>query len=183
MDQGRTRHSGDSMSGLVTLMPSYRLRSRKPCQRSDFGHPGRRRYAVGMTDSPLSPQEIRAAAAAHHELGPEYSDAVVASFLERIDEGITARTNARLASMRQPEPPAEPGDRRTLLKGSRSASGSAALPLSWSVAMPMNVCIAFSGYCLSWRWYARSARAGRDSNCEAARPSGAPSPSPATILT
>ena len=105
------------MSGLVTLIPSYRLRSRKPCQRSDLGHPGHRRYAVGMTDSPLSPQEIRAAAAAHDELGPEYSDAVVASFLERIDEGITARTNARLASMRQPEPPAEPGDRRTLLKG------------------------------------------------------------------
>ena len=144
---------------------------------------GHRSYALGMTDSPLSPQEIRAAAAAHHELGPEYSDAVVASFLERVDEEMTARTEARLAGMRQPEPPAEPGDRRTLLKGSRSASGSAALPLSWSVAMPMNVCIAFFGCCLPWRWYARSARAGRDSNCEAARPSGAPSPSPATILT
>jgi hypothetical protein len=70
-----------------------------------------------MTDSPLSPQEIRAAAAAHDELGPEYSDAVVASFLERVDEEMTARTEARLAGMRQPEPPAEPGDRRTLLKG------------------------------------------------------------------
>ena len=30
--------------------------------------------------------EIRAAAAAHEELGPEYSDAVVASFLERVEE-------------------------------------------------------------------------------------------------
>jgi hypothetical protein len=70
-----------------------------------------------MTDSPLSPQEIRAAAAAHDELGPEYSDAVVASFLERVDEEITARADARLAGMRQAEPPAEPGDRRTLLNG------------------------------------------------------------------
>ena len=78
---------------------------------------GHRRYAVGMTDSPLSAQEIRAAAAAHDELGPEYSDAVVASFLQRVDEEISARADARLAGMRRPEPPAEPGDRRTLLKG------------------------------------------------------------------
>jgi len=70
-----------------------------------------------MSDSPLSPQDIRAAAAAHDELGPEYSDAVVTSFLERVDEEITARVHARLAGMRQPEPPAEPDDRRTLLKG------------------------------------------------------------------
>ncbi len=70
-----------------------------------------------MSDSALSPQDIRAAAAAHDELGPEYSDAVVASFLERVDEEIAARTRARLAGMRQPEPPAEPDDRRTLLKG------------------------------------------------------------------
>lgn len=41
--------------------------------------------------------EIRAAAAAHDELGPEYSDAVVASFLDRVEEEITARVEARLA--------------------------------------------------------------------------------------
>jgi hypothetical protein len=70
-----------------------------------------------MSDSPLSSQEIRAAAEAHDELGPEYSDAVVASFLERVDEEITARAHARLARMREPEPPAELDDRRTLLKG------------------------------------------------------------------
>ena len=39
-----------------------------------------RSYAVRMSDSPLSPQEILAAAAANAELGPEYSDEVVASF-------------------------------------------------------------------------------------------------------
>jgi Na+/H+ antiporter NhaA len=32
---------------------------------------------------PLSAQEVRAAAEAHSELGPEYGDAVVDSFLER----------------------------------------------------------------------------------------------------
>jgi hypothetical protein len=33
-----------------------------------------------MSDSPLSPQEIRAAGAANAKLGPGYRDAVVASF-------------------------------------------------------------------------------------------------------
>src|SRR5438132_9019730 len=50
--------------------------------------------------------EIRAAAAAHEELGPEYSDAVVASFLERVEEEIDARVDAgwprRAARRRRP---------------------------------------------------------------------------------
>jgi hypothetical protein len=70
-----------------------------------------------MSDSPLSREEIYAAAAAHDELGPEYSDAVVASFLEKVDKEIDARVDARLADRRQPPPPAERDDRRTLLKG------------------------------------------------------------------
>jgi hypothetical protein len=88
-----------------------------------------------MSDSPLSRQEIYAAAAAHDELGPEYSDAVVASFLEKVDKEIDARVDARLAGMDQPAPrrrayaygptreeahgklPAERDDTHTLLKG------------------------------------------------------------------
>jgi hypothetical protein len=75
--------------------------------------------AVRMSDSPWSPKEIRAAAAAHDELGPEYSDAVVASFLEKVEQEITARVDARVAGMRgpEPEPPTDPDSRRTLLKG------------------------------------------------------------------
>jgi hypothetical protein len=68
--------------------------------------------------------EIRAAAAAHEELGPEYSDAVVASFLDRVEEEITARVEARLAAApshpetpRRPEVPAGEDHRRTLLRG------------------------------------------------------------------
>lgn len=34
-----------------------------------------------MSTSPLSPQEIRAAAETHDELGPEYSDAVIGIFI------------------------------------------------------------------------------------------------------
>jgi len=54
-----------------------------------------------VNTSPVSPDDIRAAAAAHHELGPEYSDAVVAAFLERVDRAVAARAEARLASMRR----------------------------------------------------------------------------------
>ena len=49
--------------------------------------------------------EIRAAAAAHEELGPEYSDAVVASFLNRVEEEIAARVEARMAEAPRPEAP------------------------------------------------------------------------------
>jgi hypothetical protein len=72
-----------------------------------------------MSTSPLSPQEVRAAAEAHKELGPEYSDAVVESFLERVDREIAARVDARLgaASREQPVQPARSNGRRMLLAG------------------------------------------------------------------
>jgi hypothetical protein len=72
-----------------------------------------------MSTSPLSPQEVRAAAEAHNELGPEYSDAVVESFLERVDREIAARVDARLgpAPREQPVQPAQSNGRRMLLAG------------------------------------------------------------------
>ena len=73
--------------------------------------------AARLGDPVLTADEIRAAAAAHGELGPEYSDAVVASFLERVEEEITVRVDARLAEGRQPDASAEQGTRRTLLTG------------------------------------------------------------------
>jgi hypothetical protein len=69
-----------------------------------------------MSTSPLSPQEIRAAAAVHTELGPEYSDAVIESFLERVDGEIAARVDARLGPVSREEPVQSSG-RRTLLTG------------------------------------------------------------------
>ena len=65
----------------------------------------------------MSPEEIRAAAGAHLELGPEYSDAVVASFLQKVDQEIAARVDERLATSKPRARPAEREDRRTLLKG------------------------------------------------------------------
>jgi hypothetical protein len=70
-----------------------------------------------MGTSPLSPEDIRAAAGAHHELGAEYSDAVVASFLDKVDQVVAARVEERLAASRPRARPVEPENRRTLLKG------------------------------------------------------------------
>jgi hypothetical protein len=55
-----------------------------------------------MSDSPVSPEDIRAAAETYQELGPEYHDAVVASFLEKVDREVAARVEARLADLAPP---------------------------------------------------------------------------------
>ena len=68
-----------------------------------------------MSTSPVDPQEIRAAAEVHRELGPEYSDAVVAAFIDRVDQAVAARVEARLEEERRKLPATR--NRRTLLKG------------------------------------------------------------------
>ena len=80
--------------------------------------------AAALLTSALSPEEVRAAAEAHRELGPEYSDAVVASFIDKVDREVAARVEARLAGT--PERPPEPGRRvrrvaRDLLAASAGA--------------------------------------------------------------
>lgn len=69
--------------------------------------------------SQLSLGDVRAAAEVHRELGSEYSDAVVESFLERVDREIAARVDARLgaASHDEQAQPAPPSSRHTLLMG------------------------------------------------------------------
>ena len=49
--------------------------------------------------SQLSPGDIRAAAEVHRELGPEYSDLVVESFLERVDREIASRAWTRVSAL------------------------------------------------------------------------------------
>lgn len=60
--------------------------------------------------SPLSPEEIRAAAETHNELGPAYRDAVIESFLNKVGREIDARVDARLAQQQAVQLPAR--DRR-----------------------------------------------------------------------
>jgi hypothetical protein len=61
-----------------------------------------------VATSPLSPDEIRAAAETHHELPPEYQNAVIESFLDRVGKEIDARVDARLAAASRQEPPPQP---------------------------------------------------------------------------
>lgn len=69
-----------------------------------------------MSDSPVSPEDIRAAAETYQELGPQYHDAVVASFLEKVDREVAARVEARLADLAPPRP-AQPPQRRSRRAG------------------------------------------------------------------
>jgi hypothetical protein len=85
-----------------------------------------------VNTSPVSPNDIRAAAAAHHELGPEYSDAVVTAFLDRVDRAVAARVEARLAGMRQASE--RRANRRTLLTGLAIGACSGALATGLAVA-------------------------------------------------
>jgi hypothetical protein len=70
-----------------------------------------------MGTSPISPDDIRAAAGAHHELGPEYGNAVVASFLDKVDQEIAARVAERVAASTPEARPVESAGRHLLLKG------------------------------------------------------------------
>jgi hypothetical protein len=96
-----------------------------------------------MGDSGLSPDEIRAAAEVHNELGPDYQDAVVESFLEKIDKEVGARIDARLASARQAETRAsDPAlDRQrsqlgAMVAGSVFAALASGAAVEWSVHYP-----------------------------------------------
>jgi hypothetical protein len=93
-----------------------------------------------MSDSPLSAQDVRAAAEVHRELGADYGDAVVESFLAKIDKHIEARVDQRLASVtrpvRRPIDPVRLQRYRTALTGAAIGSVVAGAPLTlvaWSL--------------------------------------------------
>jgi hypothetical protein len=69
-----------------------------------------------MSTSPVSPEDIRAAAEVHRELGPEYSDAVVASFIDKVEREVAARVEARLAAAAPAREPAARRGRSGLMK-------------------------------------------------------------------
>ncbi|MDQ2875944.1 MAG: hypothetical protein M3Y33_14615 [Actinomycetota bacterium] len=54
-----------------------------------------------MSTSSFTPDELRAAAEVHNELGPDYRDAVLESFLDKVGKEIDARVDARLNGPRQ----------------------------------------------------------------------------------
>jgi len=87
-----------------------------------------------MGESRLSAEDIRAAAEVHGELGPEYRDAVVESFLARIDQHIEARVEQKLAGQtarrRRPVDPVRLGKYRAALAGFAAGSVVVGVPLT-----------------------------------------------------
>src|SRR5215468_2644963 len=83
------------------------LLMRRPWGRLCGVRPGTIYRVCVSSSSSFSPNEIRAAAETHRELGPDYRDAVVDSFLDKVGREIDARVDARLAAARnvpqQPE--------------------------------------------------------------------------------
>ncbi|GAA0427473.1 hypothetical protein Acor_37610 [Acrocarpospora corrugata] len=58
-----------------------------------------------MPDTHLPREELRATLEARRDLGPDYEDALVDSFLEKLDREITARVRAEVATHQGHKPP------------------------------------------------------------------------------
>jgi type VI protein secretion system component VasF len=71
----------------------------------------------------MSPEEIRAAFEVHRELPPEYADAVVDSFIERMSREISAQVDARVAAI-------EPAASREVISTRRAGSRRAPLKIA-----------------------------------------------------
>lgn len=88
-----------------------------------------------MRETPLSAADVRAAAEVHRELGPDYSDAVVESFLARIDEHIEARVEQRVGRVktrrRRPADPARLSKRRTVFASFAAGSVVVGIPVTF----------------------------------------------------
>jgi hypothetical protein len=84
--------------------------------------------------SELTPGEVRAAAEVHRELGAEYSDAVIESFLDRVDRRVAERVDREVAARLGPAsrqdlvPPGQPNSRFILLTGVAIGIFAAGLP-------------------------------------------------------
>jgi hypothetical protein len=61
-----------------------------------------------VSSTSLTPDEVRAAAETHSELGPDYSSAVIESFLDKVGKEIDARVDARVAGARPAAMPMAP---------------------------------------------------------------------------
>jgi len=86
----------------------------------------------------LSPEEIRAAAETHNELGPVYRDAVIESFLDKVGREIDARVDARLAQQQA----AQPAGRD---RGGRSGSSMALAIASMALGIPISAIAVAAG--------------------------------------
>jgi F0F1-type ATP synthase assembly protein I len=97
-------------------------------------------YILSVSSSSLTPDEVRAAAETHNELGKDYSAAVIESFLEKVGSEIDARVDARLN--RYPGPAEAP---RSQAKARKDHGGATTLGvLSVILGIPLTAIVAYS---------------------------------------
>jgi hypothetical protein len=90
-----------------------------------------------VSSSSLTPEEVRAAAETHQELGKDYSAAVIESFLEKVGSEIDARVDARLT--RYPGPAQAPQ-----AKNKAQHTNAAVGVLSVILGIPLTAIVAYS---------------------------------------
>ncbi|HUD37505.1 MAG TPA: hypothetical protein VMR14_11440 [Streptosporangiaceae bacterium] len=78
-----------------------------------------------MSGTSLTPDEVRAAAETHSELGPDYSSAVIESFIDKVGKEIDARVDARVAMGRPAAGPMTPYQAQPLAPAPSSGRGTA----------------------------------------------------------
>ena len=111
-----------------------------------------------MTDSPLSAGELRAAAETHKELGPEYQDAVLDSFVDRVGREIDARVDARLAqaaaqplaAQRMATPPAPRTPKPFSVMALALGSIALGIPLTAIIVAAGSHPVGFAGLLIVW---------------------------------
>jgi hypothetical protein len=95
-------------------------------------------YILSVSSPSLTPDEIRAAAETHNELGQDYSAAVIESFLEKVGNEIDARVDARLS--RYPGPAQAPPAKARREHG----SATAVAVLSVILGIPLTAIVVYS---------------------------------------
>lgn len=101
---------------------------------------------MSFVSTQLSPEEIRVAAETHRELGPEYRDAVIDSFLEGVGREIDARVDARLAAAQKSATQPRPQSRNLALPITSLALG---VPLS-GIMLGLNSSDQLIGLAIIW---------------------------------
>jgi len=91
-----------------------------------------------VSSTSLTPDEIRAAAETHSELGPEYQAAVIESFLDKVGREIDARVDERLADARLPRG-------RGLARAPRQRSPFALAVISLVLGIPLSAIAVAAG--------------------------------------
>ena len=100
-------------------------------------------YRALVNSPSLTPDEIRAAAETHRDLGPDYQSAVIESFLEKVGREIDARVDARVAAA-QPYMTAAP-HAAPVKPASRERSAFVLAIVSMSLGIPLTALTVTAG--------------------------------------